>query len=671
MIIDPKLQNMSFGGLASSSTPTSQENTPSKTLARHVNLSAFRRKEELMRIIDGLGGIMDVTSRNLREAHAKLLEEMIKAGEATSAPVGLKGDRKTLEKALTQLEEDGRIKTLVTTLPDRFGLFRRTKIAYKSGIPSEDLSEFLKKMGEDEQSAESPEAQGSSIPQDRDSLIYIYQDNEMKKRELLDPNDCSNFDEALSIRNSVLKDRQAVAQLYGAALGRIARARQLHMHAIRELCNSNHSQWVLPGSPSPRILNVAFFWNELTLKEFCAVVPVLQNDEDLDTAFFDDKILALPVKQVSQRLRSLLQIGLARSRERLRTVLSLLAGLGLVTPLKAKDDLPQNSADPDPHSLVPLDEAEKTSLATYWRFEETSALWTFADQDPAPILYDVVSVRTAEDAATYWVKLRELALGLPGHPLTDVPLQTEPGRVQPLSSEVAFALPYSSRWKESFTFAKNQTDELYNHARVNDLGDPTSLSYDSKVSWLAWSVAAPKAAVETFLDRCTNLNDRKKQRRNKSTEEAKKRLAEKSRQAKEKLQEKWVQLVSSVYSGPLEESSAHRLDALKEDYLTKGSFAQDARWKKEIRKAIYGDNAFQIAALRRPAAQVQPVQPSGGSNIRKSVRDLVIQLAGQQGSTTPRRQKSTKKKKKKDEEENGQFSLALHSLFHLTTLAYR
>jgi hypothetical protein len=382
-------------------------------------------------------------------------------------------------------------------------------------------------------------------------------------------------------------------------------------------------------------------------------VPVLQTDTELDVAFSDEKNLAVPVKHISHSLRSLLQIGLARSRERLRTLLDILAGMRLVTALKVMEEDPsQESSGAHPQKFEALTESDRGVMPMYWRFEDSVPLWKFSEPNTEPVLHEVVNVRTVEDAASYWSRARDLALRPPPSISNDVGATSASPEVRPLAPDAAASLPHQSRWKDTFLLTKTQLEHLYRSVKEDGLiSEGRHTDRSKQLAHMAWVIAAPKQAVATFVEQCERAHERRRKQDTRSFDAAKRRFAEKSREAKAKLQDRWDLLVNSIYSGPVDENCRHRLDSLRDQYLSKGSFAQDARWRRDIQKALEGDNPFTILAPRR-----QPVQ-NGHSSERpgqdKSARELVMSMVNDEETSAsgsrPKARKSLSKKIKKGE----------------------
>lgn len=82
-----------------------------------VNVSNLRRENELVRVIEMLGGIVNIQTKELYETHITLLETLAKAGEPASSPPGTRTDKRTVTATFNSLESRGKVKQLTTSVP--------------------------------------------------------------------------------------------------------------------------------------------------------------------------------------------------------------------------------------------------------------------------------------------------------------------------------------------------------------------------------------------------------------------------------------------------------------------------------------------------------------------------------------------------------------------------
>ncbi|KAG8220242.1 hypothetical protein J3R82DRAFT_1283 [Butyriboletus roseoflavus] len=109
----------------------------------NINISSLRRENELFKVIENMGGIANMHSKDIYEAHTALLDTMSQAKEPTSAPVGTRLDKRTAESTLKNLENRGRIKMLRTSLIAPSGVSRPACLVYLPDTPQDKVNAFL------------------------------------------------------------------------------------------------------------------------------------------------------------------------------------------------------------------------------------------------------------------------------------------------------------------------------------------------------------------------------------------------------------------------------------------------------------------------------------------------------------------------------------------------
>ncbi|KAI6123877.1 hypothetical protein EDD16DRAFT_611973 [Pisolithus croceorrhizus] len=129
---------------------------PSSKARSGINLSALRRENELYHVIEELGGIANLHTKEIYEAHTALLETMTRDGEPTSAPVGTRPDKRTLESTLRSLESRGRIKMLRTSLVVASGTSKPACLIYFPDTPQERINSYLREINQSTPSTSAP-----------------------------------------------------------------------------------------------------------------------------------------------------------------------------------------------------------------------------------------------------------------------------------------------------------------------------------------------------------------------------------------------------------------------------------------------------------------------------------------------------------------------------------
>lgn len=114
----------------------------------NINISSLRRENELFKVIENMGGIANMHSKDIFEAHTALLDTMLQAKEPTSAPVGTRLDKRTAESTLKNLENRGRIKMLRTSLIAPSGISRPACLVYLPDTPQDKVNVFLRQLSQ-------------------------------------------------------------------------------------------------------------------------------------------------------------------------------------------------------------------------------------------------------------------------------------------------------------------------------------------------------------------------------------------------------------------------------------------------------------------------------------------------------------------------------------------
>ena len=131
------------------SRPSKRSRTNGSWKSRsNINISSLRRENELFKVIENMGGIANMHSKDIFEAHTALLEILSQAKESTSAPAGTRLDKRTAESTLKSLENRGRVKMLKTSLTTPSGINRPACLVYLPDTPQEKVNAFLRHLSE-------------------------------------------------------------------------------------------------------------------------------------------------------------------------------------------------------------------------------------------------------------------------------------------------------------------------------------------------------------------------------------------------------------------------------------------------------------------------------------------------------------------------------------------
>jgi hypothetical protein len=209
---------------AQPSRPSKQSRTNGGGKSRsNINISSMRRENELFKVIESMGGIANMQSKEIFDAHTALLETMSQAKEPTSAPVGTRLDKRTAESTLKNLETRGRIKMLKTSLVAPSGVSRPACLVYFPDHPQEKVNTFLRQLTQSVPSAtigpvkvlEEPIEHGASVSSARHvslspNLSQIEDQGEKENERL---KQLSSRD-SQTIRDVLLTERTTAARPY-------------------------------------------------------------------------------------------------------------------------------------------------------------------------------------------------------------------------------------------------------------------------------------------------------------------------------------------------------------------------------------------------------------------------------------------------------------------------
>jgi hypothetical protein len=117
--------------------------TPSDKLKTNKNISHLRRENEILRVIQDLGGIANLHTKDFFDAHIALLNDLAQRGEPASAPSGIRLDKRTADATVKNMEGRGHIKMLKTTIFSATGSSRPACLLYLPDTPQEKINEFL------------------------------------------------------------------------------------------------------------------------------------------------------------------------------------------------------------------------------------------------------------------------------------------------------------------------------------------------------------------------------------------------------------------------------------------------------------------------------------------------------------------------------------------------
>ncbi len=638
------------------------------------------------------------------DAHTALLETLAQKGEATSAPVGTRTDKRTAVATLNSLESQGRIKQMKTMLPGPAGVGRPTVIVYLPDTPEVKLNAFLLELARGQASL--PQ-QSAAVKKLEDPMEYgpdpsllnrgnlplqllqmdhtTRDDNERLKKNSARVAELFSHDDN-TIREVLLTERSTLGQMYGNIVAKALRARELHLTTTDAFNKTLESPNIV--SHEYRVLNLAHFCFDLPLELYCSLLSPLFHHEQLTEFLSDQNSRKTLVRNLPQTLRSILQIGKSRARSRFLDILETLRCLGLAIPLiESTSNAPLIRLDAVVSDLHPktFDKASMegwsvstpTTAPMYWQFLSLAPLYHWASSEKYPPLLRSLSVGTVPEAVAYWTALREaclesnLAATSTNAPVTLLPAQdTKPAR----------SLRRSVSWNPKYVFTWHQTRYMQRFVDVTTGKTPLDLENggSAEIERISHVISAPQEVVAEYFTTAHQkmVKDIGKVRRKRNqdneleirskenaqeTAQAKASLAKKAAEAKLLREREWDDLVNKVHPEP-SQHAAVRLRNIQMRFL--GSVHKDAeKWEAEIRKAFEESEVAAAQVLkpnpqahnRIPAHHAHSIVPTAPVPIidngagEKSIQSLIAEQ-GPPITAPPRR---TKRKRKDDSDAEG------------------
>ncbi|KAJ7630526.1 hypothetical protein FB45DRAFT_915784 [Roridomyces roridus] len=587
-------------------------------IKQKVNVSTLRRENELFRVIETMGGIVNTQTKELFDVHMELLSDLAKAREPASAPPGTRLDRRTAVNAYNAMELRGRVKQMKTTVTSPSGLVRPATLVYLPELEESKLKAFLLELSRtmtqfpptianaivvDEHTEYGSKGGRGTRPRPTKQLSQqllppapALPSNPEKPN--VPPEQLFSLDED-EIRRILVSERTTIAQLYGFICGKMIRAREFHLHVLNAIETGHPSPSIV--SLEKRIATFSFFYNELPLGLYCAVVAPLEENDELAQYLSDEQGRNTPVRELPTSLHTHLQIGRTRGRGRMLELLEIMRALGLAVPLEpctSGEPFITCSANQDhPTSFKEVPETNTISEATsgppYWHFTPNAAVYHWAASEANPAFLKDMPLTSCADAVQYWDLLRSACTDrqLSGQIVWDAPARqiSAPKKVKTIRRAVS--------WHDGYTLTSHQIYYLDHFLQTEPGQTPLHLDEEAaeQIQTLCRVTCAPEQAVRGHLARshAAKLAELDKSRlkmerelRNKEMDErAKASLARKAADARANRETKWDDLVRSVHPDPLGDAAAIRLRRVKALYL-QATGSQTGRWEREIRQAV-------------------------------------------------------------------------------------
>ena len=610
--------------------PVTNEPVPKKTRENRVNVSHLRRENELYRVVQNMGGIVNIQTKEFYEAHMSLLEAMVKAGEPTSAPVGTRTDKRTAVATFDNLERRGRIKQLKTSVVTHTGVRRPVCIIYLPTIGQDKLNAFLADLARNPVAShlgnfvkidEHVEYGADPISMARGALpLHLLQmeepgDDRQERwsKNMARAKQLFSYEDSV-VREVLLTERTTVAQLYGFIVGKAVRARELHLSTLDALEKGNPSSSIIDHKR--RILDLSFFSHDITLGLYCSLISSLSHSEELTQFMATESGRTTLIRDLPANLNFMLQIGRSRARSRFLDILETLRALNLVTPLQeSTSDTPWiscTSADGQPRAfdVAPLDGwTVNTPMAapTFWLFNNIAPIHIWAVAEVSPPFWQDVPLTTAAEAINFWKLLEQASLNSEATIATDSASVTGPPTA---AVSVARSLRRHISWNPSYTLTWHQMQYMKQFIDISSTATPLQDEDGgaARLQRISWVISAPETSVRGFFvaNREKLLKDmqRLQKKPKKPTEKRSNRsasmrasFAKKAAEARLQREGDWEALILRLHPTPLEGAAATRVNRVRLRFLQANSVKKIDKWEAEVVQAIQEAN---VVAKKAP-----------------------------------------------------------------------
>ncbi|KAH7915130.1 hypothetical protein BJ138DRAFT_998508 [Hygrophoropsis aurantiaca] len=589
----------------------------------NLNISHLRRENEILRVIQILGGIANLHTKDFFDAHLALLETLSQTGEPASAPVGTRIDKRTANATIQSMEERGRIKILKTSVVSPTGASRPACLVYPPETPQESINRFLHELGRtalaptlqtikvlDEPmdfGADRSASQRSALPLKLLQMEESRGDNAARAEQLfsLDAN---------VIREVLLTERTTLSQLYGYLVGKAVRIREFHLFTLGLLDQDIPSSWVV--SRDHRIIDISCYHRELSLSLFCAFVAVLELNKDILAVLQSEDGRQTSLQHLSPKILASLQVGKARSRSRILDLMDTLRALGLATPLEptsvedAEYICPANDAHPTMFKKASLEGwtvATPMTAPQYWHFTGLAPLHLWAVSEFPPYWRDML-VRTRAEGVEYWQELHKVCMDREYAESIVCPTSNNVNGSGTPNTKFARILRRKTSWDPNYMLTWHQKQFLRKQISVSTGHTPLDdEDADAQLQHISHVISVPRQVIVDHLTAESGriMHEKEKTRRRlkrieaeeqaRQSIEAKAVLQKKAIEAKLQREQDWENLIHHVHPEPLKGTVGIRIRVVRSRFLQSSSTKDAEKWTKEIQDAI---KDTQIAAKK-------------------------------------------------------------------------
>jgi oxalate---CoA ligase len=613
-----------------------------------VNVSHLRRENEILRVVEESGGIVNIQTKEFYEAHMALLETLGKAGEPTSAPVGTRTDKRTASLTIDSLERKSKVKQLKTAVATHTGLNKPATIVYLPATTQAQLNTFLADLSRASQPSIAPSNSTVKIAERLEygadptvssrgilplQLLQSDQPSDDKKERW--SKNATRADQLFRssdehIRDILLTERTTIGQVYGFIVGRAARAREFHLTTLQVMQSQTPSPYILPDS---RIVDLNYFCQDVPVGLFTKFVAALSFSAQLETLFETEAGRTTPVKDLSQELHTMLQVGRSRSRSRILDLFDFLRELQVAIPLKSTQSAnPFITCQPHgdhPTTFDPWTENDWTpstphAAPTYWYFTDEAPVHLWNTRESNPPYWQSASTVDVAAAQQFWELLRTACMA---SFLPDIIAGGGPTPSATASISVGRSLRRTISWNDEYVLTWHQMKfldlaiDVATGTTVLDEPDPSVRA--NALHRLCWVTSAPLSIVESHIKSSSRklqqekekiLSKNKELKRLKRLAEGKSSIAKKAEEAKAQREKDWVALITRVHPGEFGVVAA-RIERVRTRFMQASTVRDLQKWEKEVLDAVReaevaATKILPKATARRSAAVRAPVVPN-------------------------------------------------------------
>lgn len=427
--------------------------SPSKIRGVRHNLTSLRREHHLLEAIKFAGGIVEKTNEL-----AKAVRDLVERADQDHV-VSLM-DTRTLNCALHGLELSGEIKLTSVLVSDALGSSCHRKIIYLSSIVLDgpEMTRWLEGLKVRFKTLD--KASESRVNQHKDFASPAHrlsQKPTVTQPHL--PNGLGVDDEALHAAFS--SQWRCLSQLYGFVLGKVARAKILHLHLLKTFQQSSHSSaFVLIIDSGHRIFSSAFLFQALPISVFARLVPIMARSEEFEQFRADPGAMETPMAQAPLAIRRLLQIGNQFSRVKVYQIVEVLYHLKLVIPLRKCSEVTEyyriaQNGEASYYSPCPM----CTSVGLFC-LTNLGAVYEFRKKPPnPPSLLAKWPLPDEPHGQRLWQELKRASIPDPeSPPLRTVALSTEDTFQGP--PKILQMLTDQSKWRDGIQLTPTQREYI-------------------------------------------------------------------------------------------------------------------------------------------------------------------------------------------------------------------